>query len=72
LNSPSPGQKILGVFHYQSLHLFEMGQEPGGCPGQCPVTESVSHQLLRLPLYCGLTEAEQTEVIDTLLSFSTD
>jgi dTDP-4-amino-4,6-dideoxygalactose transaminase len=32
----------------------------------------VSHQLLRLPLYCGLTEAEQTEVIDTLLSFSTD
>jgi len=62
-------RSILGVFHYQSLHLSAMGREFGGRPGQCPVTETASDQLLRLPLYSGLTESEQTEVIDAILSF---
>ena len=61
---------ILAVFHYQSLHLSDMGQKFGGRPGQCPVTESVSDQLLRLPLYCGLTESEQDQTIEQVLSFS--
>ena len=63
---------ILGVFHYQSLHLSEMGRKFGGRPGQCPVSERVSDRLLRLPLYCGLTEAEQADVIERVLSFNTD
>ena len=61
---------ILAVFHYQSLHLSDMGRKFGGRPGLCPVTESVSDQLLRLPLYCGLTDSEQDQTIERVLSFS--
>jgi dTDP-4-amino-4,6-dideoxygalactose transaminase len=60
---------ILAIFHYQPLHLSEMGRRFGGEPGQCPVTEQVSERLLRLPLYWGLTDAEQGEVIDTIQGF---
>jgi len=63
-------REILGVFHYQSLHLSEMGRKFGGREGQCPITEQVSDRLLRLPLYCGLKESEQSEVIDAVLSFN--
>jgi dTDP-4-amino-4,6-dideoxygalactose transaminase len=62
-------QHILVVFHYQSLHLSEMGQSFGGRRGQCPVTEDVADRLLRLPFYFQLTEAEQSRVIDALRSF---
>jgi dTDP-4-amino-4,6-dideoxygalactose transaminase len=54
---------ILSVFHYQPLHLSEMGRKFGGRPGDCPVTEDVSARLLRLPFYNVLSEAEQDEVI---------
>lgn len=60
---------ILSVFHYLPLHLSGMGQQFGGRPGQCPVTERVSDRLLRLPFYNDLTEDEQSEVIETILSF---
>ena len=63
---------ILAVFHYQSLHISEMGRKFGGFEGQCPVTEAVSDQLVRLPLYFGLTNAEQSDVIEAVLEFSTD
>ncbi|HIF95805.1 MAG TPA: dTDP-4-amino-4,6-dideoxygalactose transaminase [Myxococcales bacterium] len=63
---------ILAVFHYQSLHVSEMGRKFGGFEGQCPVTEAVSDQLVRLPLYFGLTNAEQSDVIEAVLAFSTD
>ena len=33
-----------------------------------PVTESAAAETLLLPLYVGMTEAEQDEVIDSLLS----
>jgi dTDP-4-amino-4,6-dideoxygalactose transaminase len=54
---------ILSVFHYQPLHLSEMGRKFGGQPGDCPVSENVSSRLLRLPFYNDLSEAEQDEVI---------
>jgi dTDP-4-amino-4,6-dideoxygalactose transaminase len=62
-------QAILSVFHYQPLHLSVMGQQFGGKPGDCPVTERVSDQLLRLPLFNNFTDAEQTRVIEALYSF---
>jgi dTDP-4-amino-4,6-dideoxygalactose transaminase len=49
-----------------------MGRKFGGFEGQCPVTETVSDQLVRLPLYFGLTNAEQSDVIEAVLEFSTD
>jgi dTDP-4-amino-4,6-dideoxygalactose transaminase len=54
---------ILSVFHYLPLHLSPMGQQYGGRPGDCPVTEDVSERLLRLPFSNSLTAAEQAEVI---------
>ena len=60
---------ILAVFHYLPLHLSEMGVKYGGQPGDCPVTEDVSERLLRLPFFNGMTEDEQTRVIEALYAF---
>ncbi|HUA19754.1 MAG TPA: dTDP-4-amino-4,6-dideoxygalactose transaminase [Bryobacteraceae bacterium] len=60
---------ILAVFHYVPLHLSEMGLRLGGRKGQCPVTESVSDRLVRLPFYNSLSESDQAEVIDSIHSF---
>jgi dTDP-4-amino-4,6-dideoxygalactose transaminase len=60
---------ILAVFHYVPLHLSAMGQEFGGRPGDCPVTECVSDRLLRLPLFSDLTESDQQRVIEGVKSF---
>jgi dTDP-4-amino-4,6-dideoxygalactose transaminase len=57
---------ILSVFHYLPLHLSDMGRSFGGKQGDCPVTESVSDRLLRLPFYNNLTEAEQERVVDSI------
>ena len=46
-----------------------MGQSFGGRPGDCPVTERVSDQLVRLPFHNALTSAEQEQVIDLLQQF---
>jgi len=54
---------ILAVFHYQPLHLSEMGRKLGGREGQCPVTEDVSDRLVRLPIFFQLTDEEQERVI---------
>jgi dTDP-4-amino-4,6-dideoxygalactose transaminase len=61
--------KILSVFHYLPLHLSDMGRRFGGVEGDCPVTESVSDRLLRLPFYNDMTEAEQAQVIEALTGF---
>ena len=59
-------QGILSVFHYLPLHLSDMGQRFGGRPGDCPVTESVSDRLLRLPFYNDLTPADQERVVGAI------
>lgn len=60
---------VMAVFHYLPLHLSEFGRRWGGQPGDCVVTESVSDQLLRLPLFFSMTEAQQTHVIDSITAF---
>jgi dTDP-4-amino-4,6-dideoxygalactose transaminase len=60
---------VLAVFHYQPLHLSEMGLRLGGAPGQCPVTEDISDRLLRLPLFHGLSAEDQADVIEGVRSF---
>jgi dTDP-4-amino-4,6-dideoxygalactose transaminase len=57
---------ILSVFHYQPLHLSEMGKRWGGRPGDCPVTESASERLVRLPFFTDMTTDEQDRVIDAV------
>src|SRR5579871_3998885 len=60
---------IMSVFHYLPLHVSEMGKRFGGRPGDCPVTESVSDHLVRLPFYNRLPEEEQGYIVDTIRSF---
>lgn len=60
---------ILGVFHYQPLHLSEMGRSYGGKPGDCPVTEHVSERLIRLPFYNNLDAESQDRVIRAIREF---
>jgi dTDP-4-amino-4,6-dideoxygalactose transaminase len=60
---------ILAVFHYLPLHLSLMGRRFGGKPRDCPVTESVSDRLLRLPFYYGLSVADQMRVISAVKRF---
>jgi dTDP-4-amino-4,6-dideoxygalactose transaminase len=60
---------ILAVFHYLPLHLSVMGRKYGGKEGDCPVTERVSDQLLRLPLFYALSADEQTRVVDAIYEF---
>ena len=60
---------INSVFHYLPLHLSEMGQRFGGQLGDCPVTERVSDQLLRLPFHNALTEADLWKVVEAVQEY---
>jgi dTDP-4-amino-4,6-dideoxygalactose transaminase len=60
---------VHAVFHYLPLHLSPMGQRCGGPIAQCPVAESVSDRLVRLPFYYDLTEREQARVVETVRAF---
>ena len=61
-------QGILAVFHYLPLHLSEMGRRFGGRAGDCPVSESVSERLVRLPFYTSLSEGDQERVIEAVFA----
>jgi dTDP-4-amino-4,6-dideoxygalactose transaminase len=63
------GCGIYSVFHYLPLHLSDMGRSFGGQEGDCPVTERVSDQLIRLPFHNVLTGEEQEQVIKAILEF---
>jgi len=60
---------VYSVFHYLPLHLSDMGRSFGGKRGDCPVTERVSDQLIRLPFHNSLTSSQQELVIDLLQQF---
>jgi len=62
-------REVYSVFHYLPLHLSDMGQRFGGTPGDYPVTEHVSDQLIRLPFHNALTSTEQEQVIDLIHEF---
>jgi dTDP-4-amino-4,6-dideoxygalactose transaminase len=60
---------IQTAFHYQPLHLSEMGMRFGGKVGDCPVAESIADRLIRLPLYYSLSQNEQLEIIQAIQQF---
>ncbi len=62
-------QGIYTVFHYLPLHLSDMGREFGGKPGDCPVTESISDRLVRLPFHNALSGTEQEQALEAILAF---
>lgn len=63
---------ILSVFHYVPLHTSEMGDRWGYRAGDLPVTESISKQLVRLPLFTALSEAEQQKICEAIFAFDAD
>ncbi len=60
---------IQSVFHYLPLHDSDMGRRFDGKSGDCPVTEHISDQMLRLPFYNDLAMEEQMRVIEVLHTF---
>jgi dTDP-4-amino-4,6-dideoxygalactose transaminase len=64
------GLEIHATFHYVPLHSSPHGIRLGGREYDCPVTDQVSDQLVRLPLYPSLTDEEQSRVIEAVLSFT--
>ena len=60
---------IISVFHYLPLHLSGMGGKFGGRQGDCPVTERVSDQLIRLPFHNSLTSSDVELVIENIREF---
>lgn len=54
------------VFHYVPLHSSPAGLRYGRAHGDLAVTVSQSERLVRLPLWVGLSQAQQELVIDLL------
>ena len=61
---------ILAVFHYRPLHLSPMGRRLDPVCPPLPVTEATASGLVRLPLFAGLKDDEQSRVIDAVGEFS--
>ncbi len=63
---------ILAVFHYQPLHISDMGIKYGGYKGQCPVTEDMANRIVRLPIFYDLSDNEQQYIIDVVKKYTTN
>ena len=60
---------ILAVFHYLPLHMSAMARKIGAAGQPCPVTEQVSHRLVRLPFFTDMNDVEQSDVIAAVRAF---
>jgi dTDP-4-amino-4,6-dideoxygalactose transaminase len=54
------------LFHYVPLHSSPAGQRYGRAHGALPTTDLVARQLIRLPLFVGITEVQQDRVVEAL------
>jgi dTDP-4-amino-4,6-dideoxygalactose transaminase len=75
LRSETDRQKVLAglkengihaVFHYVPLHSSPAGLRFGRAHGDLSGTTSLSQRLVRLPMWLGLSEAQQQRVCETL------
>jgi dTDP-4-amino-4,6-dideoxygalactose transaminase len=55
-------QQISTVFHYVPLHSSPAGLELGRVHGDMSTTDSMSARLIRLPLWIGISQAQQEQV----------
>lgn len=60
---------ISSVFHYVPLHSAPAGQKFGRFCGEDRYTTKESERLLRLPMYYGLTQEDQDQVIESIHRF---
>jgi dTDP-4-amino-4,6-dideoxygalactose transaminase len=59
-------RQISASFHYIPLHSSPMGIRLGNHVNALPVTTDISQRILRLPLFSGISKAQQDFVIDAL------
>ena len=59
---------VHATFHYVPLHSSDGGRRFAARETVCPVTDSVSGRLLRLPFYTDLTESDAERVVDELIT----
>lgn len=59
-------QGVHAVFHYVPLHSSTAGRRFGRVSGEMVFTDTLSQALLRLPLWCGISLAQQQLVISAL------
>lgn len=62
-------QNIMAAFHYVPLHTANAGGRFGRFHGQDNYTTSESERLVRLPLWYGMTDQEQTQVVSAIKEF---
>jgi len=60
-------QEIYSVFHYVSLHSSPAGRRYGRVHGTMGMTDRLSERLVRLPLWVGISEAQQAQVISAMV-----
>jgi len=60
-------QGVQATFHYVPLHSSQAGRRFSARDVECPVTDSISGRLLRLPFFNTLTESEQERVVSCFL-----
>lgn len=60
---------IQATFHFQPLHSSEAGKRYGRSFGDMNVTNRVAEQIVRLPLYHGMTLDDADRVIEAVLAF---
>jgi dTDP-4-amino-4,6-dideoxygalactose transaminase len=54
------------VFHYVPLHSSPAGKRFGRAHGDLSLTTSLSGRLVRLPMWIGLSEAQQQRICEVL------
>lgn len=62
-------QGIMAVFHYVPLHTSEAGKRFSKVSGNLCVTEDIADRLIRLPLYCDLTQEQIYKIITSVKQF---
>ena len=55
-------QGVLAVFHYVPLHNSPAGKKFGRTSGSLLHTDDLADRLLRLPLWVGMAEAQDTVI----------
>lgn len=59
---------VHALFHYVPLHSSPAGQRYGRVHGDLTHTDHLSERIIRLPVWIGMGESEQTRVVDALRS----
>jgi dTDP-4-amino-4,6-dideoxygalactose transaminase len=57
------------IYYPVPLHLQECFAELGGAPGQLPVTEAMTREVISIPVFPELSTDERSRVIDAIESF---